>query len=137
MNRIGLDRIGRAACVLQDANTSYSGFLLKGLGVLVALTCDACYKALPRRAQSSGEIDAPRGWPRLLWLATDRKDLAKPGRDWQPPTRLPDECTALIEVPTCSPTSLHSTVLYSHSRTVHLCCSTHRPNSAPSSLFNK
>lgn len=83
----------------QDANTSYSGFLLKGLGVLLALTCDACYKMLPRRGGSqSGEIEPPRGWPRLLWLATDRKDLSKPGRDWQPPARLPDECTALIEV---------------------------------------
>ena len=105
----GLDR---RRCA-QDANTSYSGFLLKGLGVLVALTCDACYKALPRRAQSSSEIEAPRGWPRLLWLATDRKDLAKPGRDWQPPTRLPDECTALIEARACSTlySLLSSTVL--------------------------
>ncbi len=84
-------------CLLQDAGTSYSGFLLKGLGVVCALTCESCFKILPRKPQST-ELEPPKGWPRLSWFVSDRKSLSRPARDWQPPARLPDECTAFVEV---------------------------------------
>ncbi|CAG0885580.1 unnamed protein product [Cyprideis torosa] len=79
----------------RDVGSQQIGFLLGICGISVALTSEACLKALPKGLQGSGEVANLKGWPKLAWLATE--NLPKPTKDWSAPPRLTDDTPAYIE----------------------------------------
>ncbi|XP_057714016.1 disco-interacting protein 2 homolog C-like isoform X2 [Corythoichthys intestinalis] len=83
----------------KDAGGQQIGFLLGSCGVGVALTSDLCHKGLPK--SPTGEILQFKGWPKLLWMVTESKNLSKPPRDWFPRIKDTGQDTAYIEYKTC------------------------------------
>uniref|UniRef100_UPI00358FAC1C disco-interacting protein 2 homolog C-like n=1 Tax=Myxine glutinosa TaxID=7769 RepID=UPI00358FAC1C len=81
-----------------DAGSQQIGFLLRSCNVTVALTSELCQKCLLKTP--SGETVELKGWPKVFWVTTDSKIVAKPPKDWSP--RLPDANneTAYIEYKT-------------------------------------
>uniref|UniRef100_A0A8C4QYM6 Uncharacterized protein n=1 Tax=Eptatretus burgeri TaxID=7764 RepID=A0A8C4QYM6_EPTBU len=84
--------------VPRDAGSQQIGFLLRSCNVTVALTSELCQKGLLKTP--SGETVEFKGWPKVFWVTTDSKIVAKPPKDWSP--RLPDANneTAYIEYKT-------------------------------------
>lgn len=83
----------------RDTGSLQIGFLLSSCNVAYALTSEACFKGLPKT--TTGEIHAFKGWPKLSgWIMIDSSSLAKPPKEWQPPTRISDESPAYIEYTT-------------------------------------
>lgn len=80
----------------RDAGSQQIGFLLGSCNVSYALTSEACFKGLPKT--TTGEIHTFKGWPKINWLIMD--NLAKPPKEWQPPSRISEETTAYIEYST-------------------------------------
>lgn len=74
------------------------------------------------------------GWPKLQWILTDSKHLAKVPSNWEPPARDADNQLAYIEYKTGQQNSVvgvaHSrTVIHNHCRLIevssieqYLCC---------------
>ncbi|CAK8673806.1 unnamed protein product [Clavelina lepadiformis] len=101
-----------------DPGSPQLGFLLGSCAVNVALTCDQCLKGLPKNEK--GEVNQLKGWPKLQWILTDTRNMAKPSSSWEPAGHDPANQVAFIEYKTGKEGSVMGVA---HSRTtIHRHC---------------